>query len=170
MPRFREPVLNQADLASAYLDLHSSLMRGAPALEREEQFLVFLERLFTVHADLSGNSPSASTRRDIEDVCAYLESHYAERITLEQLAAVAKLNKYTLIRAFTRFKGITPYRYLETIRINRAKTLLEQGIEPAEAAQRTGFSDQSHFTSYFGRFIGLTPGQYRSVFRENMPE
>ena len=37
---------------------------------------------------------------------------------------------------------------------------------PAEAALRTGFSDQSHFTNYFNRVIGLTPGVYREIFLE----
>ena len=42
--------------------------------------------------------------------------------------------------------------------------LLEQGVPPIEAALQTGFSDQSHFTNYFNRFIGLAPGIYRDIF------
>jgi len=53
---------------------------------------------------------------------------------------------------------------LETIRINKAKTLLENGVQPIEAAIQTGFSDQSHFSHFFMRLIGLTPGQYRAMF------
>ena len=63
-------------------------------------------------------------------------------------------------------KGVTPYRYLETIRINEAKKLLSEGVPPVEAAIRTGFSDQSHFTNYFNQFIGLAPGTYREIFSE----
>ncbi|MCI9591965.1 MAG: AraC family transcriptional regulator, partial [Lachnospiraceae bacterium] len=70
------------------------------------------------------------------------------------------------IRAFTKSKGITPYRYLETIRINEAKKLLSKGVSPLDAAIRTGFSDQSHFTNYFTSFIGLAPGVYREIFFE----
>lgn len=44
-------------------------------------------------------------------------------------------------------KGITPYRYFETIRINEAKKMLEQKVDSIEAAIRTGFSDQSHFSN-----------------------
>lgn len=54
---------------------------------------------------------------------------------------------------------------METIRINEAKKLLEKGITPIVAAMQTGFSDQSHFTNYFNRFIGLTPGIYRDIFQ-----
>lgn len=71
------------------------------------------------------------------------------------------LSKSTLLRAFTKSKGITPYRYLETIRVNEAKKLLSNGVSVLDAAIRTGFFDQCHFTNYFTRFIGLAPGVYR---------
>lgn len=45
-----------------------------------------------------------------------------------------------------------------------AKVLLGKGMQPVEAAMQTGFSDQSHFTNYFTRFIGLAPGVYRDIF------
>ena len=45
-----------------------------------------------------------------------------------------------------------------------AKVLLGKGMQPVEAAMQTGFSDQSHFTNYFTRFIGLVPGVYRDIF------
>ena len=51
-----------------------------------------------------------------------------------------------------------------------AKKLLEQGSSLVEAAMRTGFSDQSHFTNYFSRFIGLSPGAYRDIFLKREDE
>ena len=98
-------------------------------------------------------------------MCRYLEEHYARRITLEELSALAGLSKYYLLRCFTRQKGITPYRYLETVRVEQAKALLERGAPPAEAALRAGFADQSHFNRFFKTLIGLTPSQYRAVFQ-----
>lgn len=95
-----------------------------------------------------------------------MEQHFADRINLNQICHHAGLSKSTLLRAFTRSKGITPYSYLENIRIGKAKKLLEQGVPPIEAAMQTGFSDQSHFTNYFNRFIGLAPGLYRDIFLE----
>jgi AraC-like DNA-binding protein len=70
------------------------------------------------------------------------------------------------LRSFTRQKGISPYSYLETIRIGKAKKLLEQGIPPIEVALQTGFTDQSHFSNFFKKFIGLTPKQYMNIFKE----
>lgn len=93
-----------------------------------------------------------------------IAGYYSERIYLDQICRYANLSKSTLLRAFTKSKGITPYRYLETIRINEAKALLEKGMQPIDAAMQTGFSDQSHFTNYFSSFIGLAPGVYRDIF------
>ena len=80
------------------------------------------------------------------------------------------MNKYTLIRNFTHEMQITPYQYLETIRINQAKKLLEAGIDLTETAILAGFSDQSHFTRFFKKLIGLTPKQYQNIFNGDNDE
>ena len=85
-------------------------------------------------------------------------------IYLDQICHLEGLSKSTLLRAFTKSKGVTPYSYLQNIRIGEAKKLLEQGLPPVEAALQTGFSDQSHLTNYFNRYIGLAPGVYREIF------
>ena len=85
-------------------------------------------------------------------------------IYLDQICHLEGLSKSTLLRAFTKSKGVTPYSYLQNIRIGEAKKLLEQGLPPVEAALQTGFSDQSHFTNYFNRYIGLAPVVYREIF------
>ncbi|MFQ7450932.1 MAG: helix-turn-helix domain-containing protein [Flavonifractor plautii] len=108
--------------------------------------------------------PPEEVRPEVRAVCDYLEAHCDRRITLEQLSTLAGLSKYHLLRCFTRQKGITPYRYLETVRVNRARALLEQGAAPLDAALRAGFADQSHFNHFFKILTGLTPSQYRAVF------
>ena len=60
---------------------------------------------------------------------------------------------------------MTPYGYLESVRIGAEKRLPEQGVSPVDTALQVGFSDQSHFTNCFSRFIGLSPGLYQDSFR-----
>ena len=129
---------------------------------REEAFLLLVGRLL----ERCGGCPRPpeEVRPEVRAVCDYLEAHCDRRITLEQLSALAGLSKYHLLRCFTRQKGITPYRYLETVRVNRARALLEQGATPLDAALRAGFADQSHFNHFFKILNGLTPSQYRAVF------
>ncbi len=166
LPHFPEPILYRSESAALFRELHEAIMQEEAGLHKEELFLFLMRQLYTDHALIGHTPEEEETRQDIEKVSAYLEEHYAERVTLEELGRIAHVNKYTLLRAFARHKGITPYRYLENIRIGKAKSLLEEGMEPALVAQRTGFSDQSHFTRYFRQFIGLSPKQYQAVFIE----
>jgi AraC-like DNA-binding protein len=107
---------------------------------------------------------------EIERTCNFITEHFDEHITLEQLCKCSNLSKSTLLRAFTKSKGVTPYRYLQAIRIGKAKELLEQGAAPIDVAIQTGFSDQSHFSNFFNMFIGLSPAAYGRIFKEKNDE
>lgn len=145
--------------------LHEMVMQGTGGFGKEEALLFLLSHLIQSYGKPFDNGIS-ECRQELEKACEYMAAHFAERVYLDQICRNAGLSKSTLLRAFTKEKGVTPYRYLETIRINAAKKLLSEGMPPAEAAVRTGFSDQSHFTNYFSRFIGLAPGTYREIFAE----
>ena len=99
--------------------------------------------------------------KEIEKTCTFM----AEHITLDNLCKCSGLSNSTLLRAFTKSKGVTPYRYLQTVRIGKAKELLEQGVTAASAAIQTGFSDQSHFSNFLHMFIGLSPAAYKRIFK-----
>ena len=163
LPCFTQCVVQNPDLARELRTLHQTILDGSSELEKEERLFLLMENLLTRYSrPFAASLPEC--REEVAAVCAFLEEHYDQRITLDCLCRRANLSKSALLRAFTRYRGITPYRYLETLRINRAKALLEQGVSPVEAALQTGFSDQSHFTNYFHRFIGLSPGAYREIF------
>ena len=164
-PKFEKIVLYQSELAGLVRELFSMIAGQVREFSKEEAFLLLIEQLLEECGGFTPPEPGPE-RPEVKAVCAYLEAHYGEPISLEQLSALAGLSKYYLLRCFTRQKGISPYRYLENVRIDRAKRLLEQGAPPVEAALQTGFSDQSHFTNFFKALIGLTPSQYRAVFRQ----
>lgn len=164
MPSFREQVAQHCELVSTLRELHSMILEGGGLLRKQELFYIFMGDLINGFAEESLAQEGKGEPREISDICAYIESNYAKNITLDELAALSGLNKYNLLRLFARERGITPYRYLETVRINRAKTLLERGEQLTEIALKTGFSDQSHFTNFFKKFIGLTPKQYANIF------
>ena len=92
-----------------------------------------------------------------------MEDSYEQEISLDDLSAFAGLSKSYLLRSFTRQMGISPYRYLQTVRINQAKTSGNR-YSGDRYRCKTGFSDQSHFTNFFRNFIGLTPKQYQRIF------
>lgn len=165
LPGFSRNVIRDEELNCYFRSLHHLLMEGSQEFEKEETLLLLLSLLLERYAQPFERCVP-ECREEVEAVCAFLRMHFAEKISLEQICKEAGLSKSTLLRVFTKTKGITPYRYLETLRVNEAKKLLEQGATPMEAAMETGFSDQSHFTNFFSAFIGLTPGAYRGVFLE----
>lgn len=163
-PVFTRSVVFHSGLTADLREVHNMILRGEKGVQKEEKFYFLLEQLLRDYAQAGESEPKPEPRAEIRTVCEYLAANYAKNISLDELAKLACLSKYHLLRAFTKETGITPYCYLETIRIDRAKELLKQGNLPADVAQETGFSDQSHFTNAFKRMIGLTPGQFRRVF------
>jgi AraC-like DNA-binding protein len=162
-PIFTTTVAAQSDALSSLRYLHKSIMERSKDFDKEETFYFLIEQLIADYTKPVTEHPSQKMSKEILTVCDYIETHYAETITLSELSDVSHLNKYTLIRNFTLQKGITPYQYLSTIRINKAKELLDLGVSPIDAAFQSGFTDQSHFTRFFKNFIGLTPGRYQSL-------
>lgn len=159
---FSESVLNDSETAHCFRLLHDMIMCGNCEFEKEEALLILISSLIK----LAGKPFLECVSRHSEPIdraCRFMDKHYAERITLEQLCKCSGLSKSTLLRSFTKAKGVTPYRYLQAVRIGRAKELLEQGAKPADAALQTGFFDQSHFTNAFGTFIGLPPATYKRI-------
>ncbi len=165
LPEFRETVVFDEELTCHLRPLHDLIMKGSCEFGKEEQLLLLLSMLIQRYGQPS-HRRVPECRDEIEKACAFMEEHYADRIYLDQICRHAGLSKSTLLRAFTKSKGVTPYSYLENVRIGKAKELLEQGVPPVEAALRTGFFDQGHFTNYFNRFIGVAPGIYRDIFSE----
>lgn len=166
LPGFSPAVLRDEDVSCYLRPLHDLVMNGSLEFGKEES-LLFMLSLLMQRCGQPFEDCIPECREEIERACAFMAEHAAERISLDQICRKAGLSKSTLLRAFAKSKGVTPYCYLESLRIGRAKKLLEQGASPMEAALQTGFSDQSHFTNYFTRFIGLTPGAYRDIFLKN---
>ena len=128
-------------------------MKEEKSFQKEELFFFLLEQLIAEYTEQQTVSTQLEPNTEINAVCNFLEKNYAKNISLNDLCQLTGLSKYYLLRSFTRQKGISPYNYLETIRIAKAKVLLEQGVLPIEAALQTGFTDQSHFSNFFKRFI-----------------
>lgn len=166
VPRFTQNVVYQSEAAAMVGDVYDAIITNAPGLQKEEAFFCLLEQVLQEYAAPVESPDRLEPDEQIKKLCEYMERHYAENISLETLLSMTTFGKSYLLRSFTKQIGVSPYRYLQTIRIDKAKKLLEQGVEPVDAANRTGFSDQSHFTNFFKSFIGLTPKQYQRIFTD----
>ena len=101
--------------------------------------------------------------RRLQRVKDFIEAHLGEDLTIEALANEACLSPFHFARAFRAATGTPPHRYLMDRRIARAGTLIAEGrLSLAQIADVCGFSSQAHFTRWFKRSVGVTPGVYRA--------
>lgn len=164
LPEFSTVRFDERDVAATVRYIHATLNSALSPLERQTRWLSLLTTLVrrygASHLELPG---VGSEPRAVALARAYLDEHYAERVTLPALAAETGLSPFHLVRVFRRATGIPPHAYLESVRIRHAQRLLELGEPLALVAYGTGFSSQSHFTERFRRTIGVTPARYRQL-------
>ena len=93
---------------------------------------------------------------------AYIEQHYAERISVAQLAEILCLSPDRLGHLFRDGVGQAPLQYINEIRLRKAMNLLKTAeYTVAEVARAVGFFDYNHFGRLFRRRYGCTPNQVR---------
>ena len=116
--------------------------------------------------DAVGTEPDRRAER-LATVREWIEAHCAEEISLDRLAAVAHLNKFTLSREFSARYGMPPSRAVAQARIGRAKRLLRFTDDTVEAVgAAVGVPDPNYFARLFRRVEGLSPRAFRSQWRE----
>ncbi|MEV5517611.1 AraC family transcriptional regulator [Streptomyces flaveolus] len=167
LPHFREPVLQDPELARALRAAHTDLARRPDPLEAESRLPWLLTALAHRH----------STARAADDavpgadrVARVVRDRLADELlappSLGALATDLGLSRYQLLRAFRTTMGIPPYAWLAQHRVARARGLLDAGLRPAEAAALVGFADQAHLTRWFRRVLGVTPAAYRNSVQD----
>lgn len=120
------------------------------------------------------DGPSGTATRDriylspprLARVIEFVEARLDDEISLGDMAAVAGLSPFHFSRVFKLATGETPYQFIGSRRLERARDLLAMSDVPlAELALNCGFSSQSHFTAAFTQAVGLSPGRYRKRAR-----
>ena len=169
-PAFDASHVHDPELAGRLRAAHEVLESNADRLQKECALLEVVGEIVIRHAStrpdestlLSGSRSSAALQR-VRDL---LEAEYARTVTIRELAQVAGLSTFHLIRVFRASFGLPPYKYLEQVRIRHARHLIRRGFPLTHVVHATGFSDQSHLTRYFKRIVGVTPGMYARAGRD----
>lgn len=173
LPIFRQKVIRDDKITDIFRECHSLVLANSEEngetgseSDKEELFLLLLSFLAEAACADGSNYALEQSSYDCEiaAACNYMEEHFAENISLDTLCRQVNVSKSTLIRYFIRLKNMTPYRYLASVRVGKAKQMLERGDLPIDVAGQAGFADQSHFNHCFKKFIGISPGMYREMF------
>ncbi|RON42132.1 GlxA family transcriptional regulator [Pseudomonas brassicacearum] len=102
----------------------------------------------------------------IQQAQKWLQDHLAEQIRMKDLATRLAVSERTLIRRFNNVLELSPLTYLQNLRIDTARALLEAGdLSTERIAQYVGYSDISSFSRLFRERVGFTPGAYRARFQ-----
>ncbi|MFG2029562.1 AraC family transcriptional regulator [Streptomyces sp. NPDC048825] len=168
VPHFREPLLDDPELATALRLAHTELSSCPDQLEAESRIpwlLTALARRHSTARPVCDRIPGAS--RIAHVVRDRLADELLAPPSLADLATDLGLSRYQLLRAFRTTMGLPPYAWLAQHRVTRARGLLESGHRPAEAAALVGFADQAHLTRWFRRVLGVTPAAYRNSVERN---
>ena len=110
--------------------------------------------------------PPAPRGSELEPVLRWLDEAAAEELTIERIAAHARMSTRTLNRRFREQTGTTPLQWLHRARIRQAQHLLETTPEPVDRiGGRVGFGSPTAFRDRFKRVVGVSPHSYRRAFR-----
>lgn len=158
---FVQPFIDVTHLSERLLDLHRRFERSSDSLEAESSMLEVFAQLVEKYSSAAPRLSQVSRgKTNVKRVIEYLNANYEKEILLEDLAEIAELSAFHLLRTFRDVVGLPPHAYLNQIRIEAGRRLLSIGHSIASVAALTGFADQSHFTRNFKRILGVTPGQY----------
>ena len=122
-----------------------------------------IDLLYSLSNDQKKKEQTAEIQSNINRAIIYIDEHYMQKISLDDLSNIAILSKYYFCRLFKECIGYTPHEYLINVRIKKAKQLLlSTNMSIDEIAFKTGFSDSTNFVHLFKSTTGTTPGKYRN--------
>ncbi len=146
------------------------LNRGHPASEELKIQIALLQiwQELYEHVEISetGFAENGRDTERIRRIMEYIQAHYAEKITLEELAEQIHLCRSESCRLFKRYMKESMFDYLLDYRIERSLELLRRPeLDVTQIAGQTGFTSPGYFSKIFKRKMGCTPLEYRKNHR-----
>lgn len=163
-PCFPQVLVNDPDLARRMRRLFGLLFRPEDPLTLEVALNRLLSRLILGHGQTRPRErtparPHRAVERARQHILADPAGHDRD-LTLAGLSRAAGVSPYHLHKLFVAQVGVTPQEFVMNERVRLARGLLDQGLEPGQAALESGFCDQSHLNRCFRKLVGTTPGRY----------
>ncbi|HQS49592.1 MAG: AraC family transcriptional regulator [Rhizobiales bacterium 24-66-13] len=155
------PAMRDPASAACFLSLFRILTDphgGHSEIEGRENLLLLLARLIERRDQEQAGAPKA-----INQARERIDDDPSAPLSLGELAAIGGVSQFQLVRGFSKATGLTPHAYLVQRRLQRARKMIAEGAALAEAAQASGFADQSHMTRLFVRTYGMSPGLYAAA-------
>ncbi|AOS97663.1 HTH-type transcriptional regulator CdhR [Microbulbifer aggregans] len=106
---------------------------------------------------------------EIVEAQTWLRQHCAEEVRLSEVAKQFEMSVRSFNRRFKLATGQTPLQYLQNVRVDMARELLQSSnLSVNEIAEKVGYQDMGHFTALFKKFLSTTPSEYRTTVRAKL--
>ncbi len=164
-------VFNAIAINRKFFEMKREQFCNGNAHARQAAIFSLLAWIYEFYANhCSGQRAIAKEQPDeIEHALAILQQNVSRQINLGVVAREIGLNRYSLVRKFTRQLGISPMKYFARLKLDYAAVLLrETDLKIYEIADRLQFADQFHFSKKFKAAYRKTPLAYRHPYRINV--
>lgn len=161
---FQNKLIHNPFLSSQLNSLTRSLVKN----QRKKNFFIdfsyhfyqFISQLINFHGE---NKPYLFKEPStiLNDIKEYISNHLNKKIDLSALAKIVGMSKYQFIRWFKTHAGVTPFEYILLKRVGCGKKLIQKGLPLIDVSLDSGFYDQSHFSNYFKKYVGMSPSAYK---------
>lgn len=184
-PLFMDPLLlNESTHPAIYDTVYSYFMQmkdiyfSSDILWEFSIFSLFMNILTTIgqnHYQAVSNSDASLKNQQkyydkFTNLLSYIDAHYAEDLTLEQMASYVCFSRFHFSRLFKLHTNSTFYDYLSHKRIQAAQKLLTTDLSITDIAGQTGFNNPTSFCRCFKKYTHCSPSDYRSQFIRNAPD
>ena len=160
----KNSVLWQREVLSSIKEIYELSKKSAPDLEMQVHILLMhiwqkLYRHFSMQPDRETKSSHYLKR--LRNMITFIEEHYYQEISLEDVAKTANICKSECCRFFKKQMGMTIFDYILYIRIQHSLPLLSNTDSITEVASLVGFSSPSYYSQIFKRYMKCTPMEYK---------
>ncbi|MHA0856563.1 AraC family ligand binding domain-containing protein [Paenibacillus sp. CMAA1364] len=160
------------NIALLFHNVYHALQAGDSACDlRSEGYLRLLFAEWAKHNDSISvsNRSDHIIKRQVELAIRWLNLQYAKPITIEELARSLGYHRTYLSKIFKQETGLSPISYLQYIRMERAKILLQERLTIEQVASSVGYQDALYFSRQFKKWSGSSPTDYRLQFSNHLP-
>lgn len=144
------------------------LLKPSKMDELHEALSAMKERLDKLQPDAAAGEDEPCLDRHagsfiVNQATAYIEEHYAQKLTLQEVADKCYVSQWHLSKLINKYTGNTFYELLNNVRIEKAKALLnDPKLKIGDIVDMVGYSDAAHFSRVFKRIVGVSANEYRN--------